>query len=252
LALFYRRDWVAILRGIGRSAQRRRIETSEERLGWLLILATIPAGLTGIIFEHKLRVLFAKPTPASAFLVVNGFILLGGEVLRRRSEVQAQRELRRAARRNLAASVDAVRMQDAAPVALASAPGPRRSLAELSFKEALIIGVAQILALFAGISRSGVTIVAGLVRGLDHEDAARFSFLLATPVILAAGVYKLHDLVGPNGNGVRGQTFIAAVFAGVAAWFSVRFLAKWFTSRTLLPFGIYCIVAGSLLLIRFA
>ena len=112
--------------------------------------------------------------------------------------------------------------------------------------------MAQVGALFAGISRSGITMVAGLVRGLDHEDAARFSFLLATPIILAAGVYKLPDLFGHLGNGVRGQSLVGAISAGIAAYFSVRFLVRFFETKTLWPFGIYCIVAGIACMIAFA
>jgi undecaprenyl-diphosphatase len=122
----------------------------------------------------------------------------------------------------------------------------------LAFGEALLIGSAQILAFFAGISRSGVTMVAGLLRGLDHEDAARFSFLLATPIILAAGVYKLPDLLGPNGDGIRGQVLVGSLVAAVAAYASVRFLTRWFQTRTLTPFAIYCLVVGLACVIRFA
>jgi undecaprenyl-diphosphatase len=112
--------------------------------------------------------------------------------------------------------------------------------------------VAQVFALLPGISRSGITMVAGLARGLDHEDAARFSFLLATPIILAAGVYKLPDLLGPNGDGVRPQILAGSVAAGLAAYLSVRFLTRYFTTRTLTPFAVYCLVVGALAIVRFA
>src|SRR5439155_27152694 len=127
-----------------------------------------------------------------------------------------------------------------------------RRLETLEFREAGIIGVAQTAALFAGVSRSGVTMVAGLARGLDHEDAARFSFLLATPIILAAGIYKLPDLLGPLGDGVRGQALVGSLFAGVAAYLSVRFLVRFFETRNLLPFAVYCLIVGGLCIIRFA
>ena len=122
----------------------------------------------------------------------------------------------------------------------------------MDFKEAGVIGVAQTGALFAGISRSGITMVAGLLRGLDHEDAARFSFLLATPVILAAGLYKIPDLMGPLGNGVRGQALVGGLFAALAAFVSVKFLLKYFETRTLTPFAIYCVLFGAAMAIRFA
>jgi undecaprenyl-diphosphatase len=116
----------------------------------------------------------------------------------------------------------------------------------------VLIGSTQILAFFAGISRSGVTMVAGLARGLDHEDAARFAFLLATPIILAAGLYKLPDLLGPNGNGVRGQILAGSAVAALAAYLSVRFLTRYFQTRTLTPFAIYCLLAGTACIVRFA
>ena len=251
LVAYFRNDWVDILYGLGRSIRTRRIETSSERLAWLLIVATIPAGLTGLLLEHKLRVLFAKPLAASIFLVVNGCILAAGEIFRRRAEVRARRAERLAVRAQRAAAVEAVRGL-ARPPQLSSTGLVERHLDSLQLREGFVIGVAQIFALVAGISRSGITIVAGLLRGLDYEDAARFSFMLATPVILAAGVLKLPDLTGPLGAGVRGQTIVAAIFAGVAAWFSVRFLSAYFTTRTLAPFAGYCLIAGTLLVIRFA
>jgi undecaprenyl-diphosphatase len=181
-----------------------------------------------VLFEHVLRVLFAVPLAAAGFLIVNGLILLGGEVVRRRAAVRT-----------------------VARIHGTTSTGDRR-LETLEFREAGLIGVAQVLALFAGISRSGITMVAGLVRGLDHEDAARFSFLLATPIILAAGVYKLPDLLGPNGAGVQGQILAGSVAAALAAYASVRFLSRYFTTRTLLPFAAYCLIAGTLAVVRFA
>ena len=228
LALFYWRDWIRIAADVVGSLRTRRIETADARLGWLLIVATIPAGIMGVLFEHTFRTIFAKPELAADFLFVNGVILLAGEWLRRRAEVRA--------------------------VAIAHGLNPEgaRRLDSFEFREAGVIGVFQIGALLAGISRSGITMVAGLVRGLDHEDAARFSFMLATPIILAAGVYKLPDLLGPNGNGVLGQVLAGSIAAGIAAYVSVRFLTRYFTTRTLTPFAIYCLVAGGLAAIRFA
>jgi undecaprenyl-diphosphatase len=133
-----------------------------------------------------------------------------------------------------------------------SGPGRDGAWRALSLGGAILIGTAQVLAFLAGISRSGVTMVAGLGSGLDHEDAAQFAFLLATPIILAAGVYKLPDLLGPNGDGVRGQVLAGGLVAGAAAWVSVRFLTRWFQTRTLTPFAIYCLVAGLACILRFA
>lgn len=230
LLIYFRADWVVIIRGFFQTLGTRRIETPDQRLAWLLIVGTVPVGLTGLLLEHALRVLFAKPVAAGAFLTLNGIVLFAGERLRRRAEV---RKL---------ALVGAARGGEA-PVDPADG-GPARRLETLKFREAFIIGIFQTFALLAGISRSGITMVGGLVRGLDHEDAARFSFLLATPVILAAGLYKLPDLFGPLGDGIRMQVLVGSVAAGVTAYVSVRFLMRWFETRTLMPFAVYSLVVG--------
>ena len=226
LLVYFRSDWVKIIGGLLDSARQRRVTTPDARLGMLLIVATIPAGITGLVFEHSLRTLFAKPTAAAIFLTINGAILLLGERLRRR-------------------------------VAVGAGYGGDgfvggRSIDSLTYGEAVFIGVTQIGALFAGISRSGITMVGGLMRGLDHEDAARFAFLLATPIILAAGVYKVPDLMGHLGDGIRGQALAGAVVAAVAAYLSTRFLVRFFETQSLTPFGIYCLAAGAFCVVRFA
>jgi undecaprenyl-diphosphatase len=235
LLVFYWRDWVRIIGAFFHTLRTRRAETPDERFAWLLIFATIPVGIVGLAFEHKLRVLFAKPLAASVFLMVNGLLLLGGELVRRRTLETGGR------------------LRAGAHVAVADdEAGGFRRLDTLSYPRGTLIGASQILALLAGISRSGVTMVSGIVQGLDHEDAARFSFMLATPVILLAGLLKLPDLTGPLGDGVRGQTVVASICAGVAAWASARFLVRWFRTRTLWPFGIYCVAAGLACTIYFA
>jgi undecaprenyl-diphosphatase len=231
LFVYFRQDWYRIIGGFFRTLRTRRLETPDERMAWLLIIATIPAGLTGLVFEHALRTLFAKPLAAAIFLTVNGVILLFGERVRRRTMV-----------RDLIAEH---------PTARSEGEEGRR-LDTLSFKEAGAVGVAQIGALFAGVSRSGITMVAGLVRGLDHEDAARFSFLLATPIIFAAGLLKIPDLTGHLGNGIRGQVAVGSICAGLAAYASVRFLMRFFETQTLMPFAIYCLAFGTISIIRFA
>lgn len=250
LAFYYRETWIRIIGAVLGSLRTRSIDTPDARLGWLLVVATIPAGLFGVIFEHALRVIFATPLYAAVFLTLNGFMLLGGEWLRRRRLT-----------REAGAGAGSVRYATGRggyvypTVRSGPVPGHARSdrrLENLEFREAVAIGVAQIGALFAGISRSGITMVAGLARGLDHADAARFSFLLATPVILGAGVYKLPDLIGHNGDGVRGQVLVGSIAAAIAAYLSVRFLTRYFRTGTLLPFAIYSIIAGVLGLIRFA
>jgi undecaprenyl-diphosphatase len=231
LLIYFRADWVRIIRGFLRTLRTRRLETPDERMAWLLIVATIPAGLTGLALEHALRTLFAKPLAAAIFLTVNGLILFVGERVRRQA---------------------AVRKLVAEHATAHSESEEGRRLDTLEFKEAGVVGVAQIAALFAGISRSGITMVAGLVRGLDHEDAARFSFLLATPIIFAAGVYKLPDLAGHLGDGIRGQALVGSLFAGLAAYASVRFLMRFFETRNLMPFAIYCLAFGAISIVRFA
>ena len=220
LLVYFWRDWVAIVTAFFGTLRKRRIDTPTERLAWLIICASIPVGILGILFEHAARTATAKPEIAAIFLVVNGFILLGAERLRRRAEV---REL---ARREGA-----------------KADGGRE-LATLEYREAGVVGLGQSAALIAGISRDGMVMATGLARGLDNSDAARFGFLLATPIILAAGVYKLGDLTGPNGAGIRGAAVIAAVAAAIAAVFTVHFLTRYFRRGNLNPFGIYCVLFG--------
>ncbi len=220
LLYFYRRDWVEIVGAFFHTLSARQVSTSNERLAWLIIVASIPAGILGLVFEHQLRTLTAKPEVAAIFLMVNGCLLFGAELFRRRAQV---REL-------------AIRE--------GAKPDGARELDTLEYREAFIIGAAQSTALVAGISRDGVTMGAGLVRGMDHSDSARFAFLLATPIILAAGLVKLPDLVGHLGNGVRGQALVGAAAAAITAVFTVRFLVNWFKTKTLIPFAIYCLVFG--------
>jgi undecaprenyl-diphosphatase len=245
LLWFFRDQWARIVAGLLRSIRTRSVQTADERLGWLLIAASIPAGLVGIAFEHALRSLFAKPLAAAVFLTCNGVILLAGELLRRRSVAA------------VTSTPPPSGSEGVAPTAILGGAAVRatagtRDLASLGLGEAVLIGASQILAFFAGISRSGATMVAGLAYGLDHEDAARFAFLLATPIILAAGLYKLPDLLGPNGDGVRGQVLAGSLVAGFAAYASVRFLTRYFRTRTLTPFGIYCLLVGAVCIVRFA
>jgi undecaprenyl-diphosphatase len=244
LIAFYRRDWVRIVAGLLGSLRSRRLATPEARLGWLLVLATIPVGVTGLALEHLFRTTLGRPVPAAAFLVVNGVVLLAGERLRRREPAVAVPV-------GVAAGGGGGREADvegAGPVDQDDRTDDQR-LSRLSARDAFVIGASQSLALLPGISRSGISMVTGLVRGLTHEDAARFSFLLATPVILAAGVLKLPDLFGPLGDGVRGQVLAGSVASFVTAYAAVRWLTRWFQTRTLTPFAIYCLVAGALSLI---
>lgn len=235
LLLFFWRDWLRIIEGFLTSLRDRRVEDSDQRLAWLIVLATIPVGVSGLLLEHTFRTVLGKPLPASLFLVANGAVLLLGERLRHRAPTQQDEGGPRGGTRT--------------PVAVAVDSDWR--LSGLGHRTGTLIGSAQIAALLPGISRSGVTMVAGLAKGLSHEDAARFSFLLATPVIFAAGVLKLPDLYGPLGTGIHGQVAVGSILSGAAAYLSVRFLTRWFETRTLTPFALYSLVAGAVCAVIF-
>ncbi len=222
LIIYFWRDWVRIIKGLVTSIARREVQTSDQRLAWLLVLATIPVGLVGLLAERWFRTTLAKPNPTAVFLIINGLILLGAEHLRRRDGV----------------------VETAYVDERISGPESDQRVARLPVLHAVLIGATQIFALAPGISRSGVALVGGMVRGLSREDAARFSFLLATPVILAAGALKLGDLAGPLGTGIRGQVLFGSLLSGIGAYLSVRFLTRYLAHRSLRPFGAYCIAAG--------
>ena len=263
LIIYFWRDWVRIVGGFFTSIRDRGVRTENQKLAWMIILATIPVGIVGLLFEHTFRVIFGKPILAGIFLTVNGLILIAGERYRSRASrdadatIAAEREWQREpgivpapepelvgagrapAGEGARAGQRAVREQEQADAIQAD-----RRLARMTYPQTILIGSAQILALLAGISRDGVTMVAGMARGLSREDAARFAFLLATPVILAAGALKIPDLLGPLGNGIRGQILLGSVLSGVGAYLSVRFLLRYLRTRTLTPFGVYCLIAG--------
>src|SRR6185312_303035 len=226
LLLFFLKDWARIVKGLGRSLRDRYIapDDTDAKLGWLLVVSTVPAGLLGLLLEHPLRSLFASTETAAIFLFVNGLMLFGAEALRRRAPVRSEESIRS----------DEVISRT------------------LSFREALGIGAAQALALIPGLSRSGASMGGGLLSGLSNEEAARFAFLLATPIIGAAGVLKLPELMGSTGDGVRGQALVGAIAAGITTWFAVRFLLRFFETNRLTPFGIYCLAAGIVLAVAFA
>ncbi|HEX8714948.1 MAG TPA: undecaprenyl-diphosphate phosphatase [Solirubrobacteraceae bacterium] len=224
LALFLK-DWVRIVKGLARSIAIREIRDDDidARVGWLLVAGTIPVGVIGLLLETPLRKLFASPQTAAAFLVVNGVALLLFERLRRRPPRPG----------------DYLGDTD-------------ERIAKLSWRQAITVGTSQIAALIPGISRSGFSMGGSLLVGLSNEDAARFSFLLATPVILAAAALKLPELLGSEGNGVRGPALVAGVCAGATTFFAVKFLLRYFQTNRLTPFGVYCIGLGVISTLVFA
>ncbi len=215
LLLFFRRDWARILRGLGRSLRDREIgeDDADAKLGWLLVVGTIPAGILGLTLEHSLRKVFASPTSAAVFLTLNGVLLYGAELLRRRAPVTADEDDVRIAR-------------------------------TVTWRGAFFVGATQAIALIPGFSRSGATMGGGLLVGLSHKDAARFAFLLATPIIGAAALLKLPELFGHAGDGVRGQALVAALCSAFTAYLAVKFLMRYFETKTLTPFAVYCFCAG--------
>ncbi len=221
LVVFYWSTWKGIIAAFIRSVVRGRFEHSpDEKTAWLLIAGTIPVALLGIYFEKAVQRLFASPLPVSLFLVANAAIMFLGEYLRRAQH---------------------------------AAPGKDyRPLESLSWREGALIGLSQGLALLPGISRSGTSIVAGLLAQLNHESAARFSFLLATPVILAASVLEVPRLFTPAGAGVAAEALAGGILAGVVAYASVAFLTKYFRYNDLRPFGWYCLLVGAGCAILFA
>ncbi len=215
LLVLYREQWVAIIRGFFSAALRGQMKTDSERLAMLLLVGTIPAAVLGVFLESRIKALFASPYEAAVFLIVNGLLMLGFEFLRRRAERGASRTEQESH------FADAER---------------------ISFRAAVLVGACQALAFLPGISRSGITIGGGLLAGLRHQEAARFSFLLATPVILGAGLVEVPGLFN---SGVPIVEYVAAaILSGIAAYASARFLLRYFGSGRLNPYGWYCIAAG--------
>ncbi|HVW91301.1 MAG TPA: undecaprenyl-diphosphate phosphatase [Devosia sp.] len=214
---FFWRDWLKIILGVLRSLRDREIrqEDTYAKIGWLLVVSTIPAGIIGFLFQDALQTLFGTAQVVAVALILNGAVLYAVEALRKRVEEGAQDD---------------------------------RRLAALTWGQAVLIGIAQCFALIPGFSRTGLSMTGGLVSGLNDENAARYAFLLATPIIFAAAVLKVPDIFAQGGAGV-GEAFAGAIAAAVSAFFSVRFLVRYFQTKSLKPFAIYCAVAGVLALI---
>ena len=333
MIIYFWRDWLRIVGGFFTSIARRRIETADQKLAWMIIFATIPVGIAGALLQHTVQDTFAKPVLTAIFLAVNGLILFAGEWARRQQAAapsgagprgRAQRgQVQRGqvppgaapaapprplveetwvagsnpARSRGDATLPGGQPQpagsyrgdwDAAPAGntpagntpagntpAGNAPAgnaPRTQIAgrhsagqravrqqevseaieadtrvtEVGYLRGTLLGSLQIFALLPGISRDGVVMVGGMFRGLSRQDAARFSFLLSAPVILAAGALKLGELTGPDGAGIGGQVLAGSIASGVSAFLALRFLVRYFQdkNRTLMPFAIYCLVVG--------
>jgi undecaprenyl-diphosphatase len=213
LLAYFWKDWLALITGIlGLDDAHQNRES--RRVFLLIVVATIPAVVVGFVLEKAFRMLFGAPAIAAAFLVVNGAMLLFGERIRGKGT---------------------------------------RPLSSLTMRDAATIGVWQCTALLPGISRSGATIVGGLLRGIDHEGAAHFSFLIATPIILGATVLEVPKLLHAGvPASVLPVAAIAAVVAGIVAFFSTAFLMRYFRRHeawALNPFGYYCIAFGAIALV---
>jgi undecaprenyl-diphosphatase len=215
LFLMYWNDWVRIISGILRSARERRISDADAKLGWLLVVGTVPAGLVGLMFQDQVKRLLISPAFVALFLAANGALLYIAELLRKRAKRAA-----------LVADAD------------------HRLAGDLSWWQSLKVGMMQIIALLPGFSRTGSTIAGGLMVGLSHEDALRFSFLLATPIIGAAAVLKLPGLIASGNHSAIGTALVGGLCAAMGAYFSVKFLTRYFETRTLTPFAIYCALFG--------
>jgi undecaprenyl-diphosphatase len=218
LVVLYWDQWWRIVRGFFTASLRGRIDNPEERLAMLLVVGTIPAGVIGFLLETPLKSLFAHPRLAATFLVVNGAVLAGAEMLRRRDERSraAGRQAEREARFG--------------------------TIEQMSFGRAGLVGFFQVFALLPGISRAGVTMAGSLVAGLRHGEAVRFAFLLATPIILAAGILEVPQL--PGSGAPFGLYAVGAVLAGLIAYASARFLIRYFEIGRLDPFAAYCAILG--------
>jgi undecaprenyl-diphosphatase len=262
MIIYFRRDWIRITGGFLSSLRDRRIATADQRLAWMIVLATIPVGIAGLALEHLFRVVFSKPVPTALFLAANGVILLAGERKRRRSAQDAAPTTPVMAAQDANVLAGGLSALPSDPGDGMSTAGVRRTdfdrtgetdqavaadrrLSTMGLGNAVLIGCAQILALLPGISRDGVVTVTGMFRGIPRQDAVRYSFLLSAPVILAAGVLKVPDLTGPLGDDIRGQVLAGSLLSGVGAYLSVSFLVRYFAqSRSLVPFGIYCLIVG--------
>jgi undecaprenyl-diphosphatase len=221
LLFYFRRSWWRLIKAWFKSIFSFSLNDREAKLAWLLVVATIPAGLIALALQAKLQDQFAKPLSAMIFITINGILLLIGDQYIRNKNRQPEKTTEQ--REEVIAQT-------------------------VSFKQSVLIGIAQVGALLAGISRTGITMIGGVFSGLNRDEAAEFSFLMATPIILAAGLYKLPSALGHKAAGMHKEMLVGAVCAAVAAYFAVRFLDRYFKRASFRPFGIYCIAVGLLMM----
>ena len=223
IALFivFRKRWIGLLGGTFRAFKSRNFQSTPFRVLGYIVIATIPVGVLGVVFGDYFQSIFGKPEYTAVFLTVNGLLLIAAERLSRRDIAHEYLDSD--------AEIDH----------------------RVNAKSAVVIGFGQSLALFAGISRFGVTMSAGLLRKLNHSVASDFAFLLSLPVIVGASILKLPELFTSDTNELLGQILVGSLVSFVATYFSVSFLVRWFKTKTLYPFAIYCLVVGIASFIRF-
>ena len=223
IALFivFRKRWIGLICGTFRAFKSRNFQSTPFRVLGYIVIATIPVGVLGVVFGEYFQSIFGKPEYTAVFLTVNGLRLIAAERLSRRD------------------------------IATEYLDSDAEIDHRVNAKSAVVIGFGQSLALFAGISRFGVTMSAGLLRKLNHSVASDFAFLLSLPVIVGASILKLPELFTSDTNELLGQILVGSLVSFVATYFSVSFLVRWFKTKTLYPFAIYCLVVGIASFIRF-
>ena len=221
LFMVFRKRWVGLIAGSYKAVKSKNYQSTPFRVLGYIVIATIPVGVLGLALDDYFQDIFGKPQYSALFLTVNGLILITAERLSKRDVLHEFHD--------------------------SDAEIDRR----VNAKTALAIGFGQSLALFAGISRFGVTMSAGLVRKLNHSVASDFAFLLSLPVILGASVVKLPELFTTDTRLVLGQIFVGSIVSFFATYVSVTFLVRWFKTKTLYPFAIYCLVFGMISMIKF-
>jgi undecaprenyl-diphosphatase len=221
LFLVFRKRWVGLIAGSYKAVKSKNYQSTPFRVLGYIVIATIPVGILGLALDDYFQSIFGKPQYSALFLTINGLILITAERLSKRDVLHEFHD--------------------------SDAEIDRR----VNAKTALAIGFGQSLALFAGISRFGVTMSAGLIRRLNHSVASDFAFLLSLPVILGASVVKLPELFTTDTRLVLGQILVGSVVSFFATYFSVTFLVRWFKTKTLYPFAIYCLAFGMISMIKF-